>query len=170
MRRALASILFAAPLLAGLGPELTPHHRSDDRGWVASLHEDGKDQWQVAIWYPAGLMEMEKNIPTRTRLRGDKGSISNVFSQSADVDISPLGDHSKVRRDYGHSAWSVDKARWAEGRPFQLEIKKGMSPFSKVHSVLLEIKLGPEPGKSEGIQVRLLEKDEVPVPLPVAED
>jgi hypothetical protein len=63
----------------------------------------------------------------------------------------------KILSSSTRTTWEVSRARWQEGRPFQLRVKRGLAPFSPERTAVLQLTLGPEPGQAKGLGLKVLE-------------
>lgn len=132
------------------GPELTVV-RPQGEGWSLSLHAGTPGHWELVLWHPEAF-QIRGDDPVRSFLLGEKikPSVSSETTQS----------FKEPARTVTTTRWVLDEARWRTGEPFQIRVKHGfpnMEPFSTFREVLLEVRLGPQPGSPEGLMVRVLE-------------
>jgi hypothetical protein len=153
---------------ASIGPELQPGRRAVSGQWMVSLHQQPGGRYQVLVQHPSGRFNGPPGA-VRCRLDGDpmrpytwgidrtetraEGPVSHSFTLEKDrVTIEAVPERVIVeRRDEVRTTWDFDRARWLSGRPFRLVITPA---FGLPDEVVLEIALGPEPGRSDGIELR----------------
>lgn len=172
MRRFLPFLL---PILlvscVSLGPELQPQVRAWDEDWIVSLHAAGPDRWTVAVWHPGPFALAQE--PVRTALVDESVSPSTSSSESrmetltlesVETQVGPLTvvgtetvRRGRILSSSTRTTWEVGRARWQEGRPFQLRVKRGLAPLTAERTAVLEVTLGPEPGQAQGLKLKVLE-------------
>ena len=169
----LAALLSALPGLvacATIGPELSPEKRAFEDGWVVSLHAKGSGTYQVVVQHPPGRfsgppgavkghLEGETVKPSTwgvtrrtTTSSGDGGYMVSLAGNSATVEPLPATTVEETR-ELVRTTWDIDHARWKSGRPFRLVLAAGFGPPDRV---VLEIRLGPEPGSSTGLELQVI--------------
>lgn len=135
---------------APLGTELT-RTRPEADGWSLSLHGGEPGKWTLALWHPEAF-QARSDDPVRAFLLGEKTTASVSSSRTQRMD-GPVHVTTTTR-------WTVDEARWRTGEPFQIRIKHGvvdMEPLSQYREITLAVRLGPTPGSSDGLQVKVME-------------
>lgn len=132
-------------------PELTAERPTAEGGWSLSLHAVEPGRWELILWHPE-----------KYRTHG-RDPVRSVFLDEAfrpDVRSRTTTTWDGASTTVTTTHWEVTEARWRQGKPFQLRVKHGfpnMEPLSEYREILLEVRLGPEPGKPEGLDVKVLD-------------
>ena len=169
----LLALLVALPGLvacATIGPELSPGRRAFQDGWSVSLHDKGSGTYQAVVQHPPGRfggppgavkghLEGETVKPSTwgvtrkaTTSSGDGGYTVSLARNSATVEALPATTVEESQ-EVVRTTWDFDRARWRSGRPFRLVLAAGFGPPDQV---VLEIRLGPEPGSSAGLELQVI--------------
>jgi hypothetical protein len=155
---------------ASIGAELRPGRRAVAEGWMVSLHQRPGGRYQAMVQHPSGRfagpagavrgrLVGEPIEPytwgvtrTETTASGDGGYRITLERGGGTVESQPARVVEE-RRELVRTVWDFDRARWASGRAFRLVISAAFGPPDEV---VLEIVLGPEPGSSDGVALRIL--------------
>lgn len=176
-------LLLASLACTKVGVELQPYHRPDAQGFVVSLHASNTDQYQVVVWHPEGHFYAldGSSIPFQAKLVGDPQRPTSVLAEKRDfsrhgvgigvgTQAGPLraeaglfrGSSNETRTVTARTAWTFDRRRWEEGRPFRLVLIRGMEPFQLEKRMEIEVSLGQQVGSAEGLRVQVVSQDPIP--------